>query len=159
VTIALWSLVVVLMAAGVVGTVLPVIPGAALIVAGAALGGWIDDFTRVSLVTVAMIGVLGFIGIAIDMVAASLGAKRVGASPLAVTGAAIGTIAGIFSGLWGLLVMPFIGAAIGEFIAIRNVERAGRVGVATGVALVVGAIVKIALAFMMIGIFVAALLF
>ena len=55
--------------------------------------------------------------------------------------------------------MPFVGAAIGEYIAIRNVERAGRVGVAAGVGLLVGAVVKIALAFMMIGLFVAALLF
>ncbi len=158
-TIALWSLVVLLMAAGVVGMVVPVIPGAALIFAGAALGAWIDQWTRVSVWTLGVIGLLGLVSVSIDFVAGSMGAKRLGASPLAVTGAAIGTVAGIFTGLWGLIFMPFVGAAIGEFIAIRNVERAGRVGVATGMGLLVGAVVKIALAFMMIGLFVAALLF
>jgi uncharacterized protein YqgC (DUF456 family) len=158
-TIALWSLVVLLMAAGVVGMVVPVIPGAALIFAGAALGAWIDQWTRVSVWTLGVIGLLGLVSVSIDFVAGSMGAKRLGASPLAVTGAAIGTVAGIFTGLWGLIFMPFVGAAIGEYIAIRNVERAGRVGVAAGVGLLVGAVVKIALAFMMIGLFVAALLF
>ena len=158
-TIALWSLVVLLMAAGVVGMVVPVIPGAALIFAGAALGAWIDQWTRVSVWTLGVIGLLGLVSVSIDFVAGSMGAKRLGASPLAVTGAAIGTVAGIFTGLWGLIFMPFVGAAIGEFIAIRNVERAGRVGVAAGMGLLVGAVVKIALAFMMIGLFVAALLF
>jgi uncharacterized protein YqgC (DUF456 family) len=158
-TIALWILVVVLMAAGVVGTVLPVLPGAVLIFGGAVLGAWIDDWTRVSWWTLGVLGVLAVLSIACDFVAASLGAKRLGASPLAVSGAAIGTLAGVFSGLWGLLFMPLVGAAIGEYIAMRNLQRAGRVGLATGVGLLIGVVVKLAFAFSMIGIFVAALVF
>ena len=157
-TIALWVFVAVLMTAGVVGTVLPVIPGAMLIFGGAVLGAWIDDWSRVSAWTLGVIGLLALISIACDFVAGSLGAKRLGASPLAVSGAAIGTVVGVFTGLWGVLFMPFIGAAIGEFIAMRNLQRAGRVGIATGVGLLVGVVVKLALAFSMIGIFVVALL-
>lgn len=157
-TIALWVLVAALMTAGVVGTVLPIIPGAMLIFAGAVLGAWIDDWSRVSAWTLGVIGLLALISIACDFVAGSLGAKRLGASPLAVSGAAIGTVVGVFTGLWGVLVMPFIGAAIGEFIAMRNLQRAGRVGIATGVGLLVGVVVKLALAFSMIGIFIVALL-
>jgi uncharacterized protein YqgC (DUF456 family) len=157
VTIALWVLVAVLMIAGVAGTVLPALPGAALIFAGAVLGAWIDDWTRVSWFALGVIGVLAMLSVVCDFVAASLGAKRVGANPLAVAGAAIGTIVGVFTGLWGLLFMPFVGAAIGEYVAIRNVQRAGRVGIATGVGLLVGAVIKVALAFSMIGVFVAAL--
>ena len=97
--------------------------------------------------------------IACDFVAASLGAKRLGASPLAVSGAAVGTLVGLFTGLWGLLFMPLAGAAIGEYMAMRNLQRAGRVGIATGVGLLVGVVIKIAFAFSMIGIFVAALVF
>ena len=131
VTIALWVLVAVLMIAGVAGTILPVLPGAALIFAGAVLGAWIDDWTRVSWFALGVIGVLAMLSVVCDFVAASLGAKRVGANPLSVTGAAIGTILGVFTGLWGLLFMPLVGAAIGEYLAIRNLRRAGRVGVAT----------------------------
>ena len=157
-TIALWILVALLMVGGLLGTVLPVLPGAALIFAGAVLGAWIDDWTRISWLTLAVIGVLAMSSVLCDFIAAALGAKRVGASPLAVTGAAVGTIAGVFTGLWGLLFLPFVGAGVGELIARRNVVQAGRVGVATGVGLLVGAIVKVALAFSMIGVFVAALI-
>ena len=96
--------------------------------------------------------------IACDFIAGAFGAKRLGASPMAVTGAAIGTFVGVFTGLWGLLFMPLVGAAIGEYVALRNLAQAGRIGVATGVGLLIGTAVKVALAFSMIGIFVAALL-
>jgi uncharacterized protein YqgC (DUF456 family) len=159
VTILWWILVFVLMAAGVVGTVLPILPGAMLIFAGAVLGAWIDDFARVSGWTLGVLGILAALSIACDFVVASLGAKRLGASPLAISGATLGTFVGVFTGLWGLLFMPLVGAVVGEFLAMRNLRRAGQVGVATGVGLFVGAVVKIALAFSMIGVFVAAWLF
>jgi uncharacterized protein len=157
--VALWTGVIALMAIGVVGTVVPILPGAVLIFAGAVLGGWIDGWTRVSWWTLGVLGVLAILSIACDFVAAAFGAKRLGASPQAVSGAAIGTFAGVFTGLWGLLFMSLVGAAIGEYLAMRNLGRAGRVGVATGVGLIVGTAVKLALAFSMIGIFVAALVF
>ena len=155
----LWIVVIVLMAAGLVGTVLPVLPGAVLIFAGAVLGAWIDAWSRVSAWTLGVLGMLAVLSVACDFVAASLGAKRLGASPLAVSGAAVGTLSGVFTGLWGLLFMPLVGAAIGEYIAMRNLQRAGRVGIATGVGLLIGTSVKIALAFSMIGIFVVAWVF
>lgn len=158
-TVTLWIVVVVLMAIGVAGTVLPVLPGAVLIFAGALLGAWIDDFSRVSWWTLGVLGVLAVVSIACDFIAAAFGAKRLGASPMAVTGAAIGTFVGVFTGMWGLLFMPLVGAAIGEYVALRNLQQAGRVGVATGIGLLVGTAVKIALAFSMIGIFAAALVF
>jgi len=159
VTVGLWILVVLLMAIGVAGTVIPVLPGAVLIFAGAVLGGWIDDWTRISWWTLGALGVLAVLSIICDFIAAAFGAKRLGASPMAVTGAAIGTFVGVFTGLWGLLFMPLVGAAIGEYVALKNLKQAGRVGVATGVGLLVGTAIKIAFAFSMIGIFVAALVF
>jgi hypothetical protein len=57
----------------------------------------------------------------------------------------------------GLVFMPLVGAAIGEFIAHRDALRAGKVGVATWLGLLVGTAIKIAVAFTMIGVFVAAI--
>jgi len=74
-----------------------------------------------------------------------------------VLGAFIGTVAGIFSGLWGLLFMPLAGAAIGEFIAQRDLMRAGRVGVTTWFGLLLGTAIKVAIVFAMVGAFVVAL--
>jgi uncharacterized protein YqgC (DUF456 family) len=156
--VLLWSLVVVLIVAGVAGTLLPALPGSALVFGGLLLGAWIDDFTRVSGVTVAVLGVLTVISWIVDYLSGLLGAKKVGATRQAVIGAAIGTLLGIFTGLWGLIFMPLVGAAIGEYLAIRDTARAGRVGVATWIGMMIGAVVKIAITFLMIGVFVAALL-
>jgi uncharacterized protein YqgC (DUF456 family) len=156
--VLLWSLVVLLIVAGIAGTLLPMLPGTALVFAGLLLGAWIDDFTLVSAVTVAVLGVLTLISWAVDYLSGVLGAKKVGATPQAVIGAAIGTVLGIFTGLWGLVFMPLAGAAIGEYIAIRDMVQARRVGVATWIGMMVGAVLKIAITFLMIGVFVGALL-
>ena len=123
-TIALWVLAVLLIVAGVVGTVLPALPGVILVFAGVALGAWIDGFARISGWTVGVLGVLTLIAWLIDFVAGYYGAKRVGASAQALAGAAIGTVAGVFTGLVGLVFMPLAGAAIGEFLARRDALRA-----------------------------------
>lgn len=157
-TIALWVLVVALLVLGLAGTVLPVLPGTALIFAGFLLGAWIDDFQNISTWTVSAAAVLTLISVVSDYVAAALGARRVGASREAVIGAVIGTLLGIFSGLWGLLFLPLLGAAIGEYLVLRNLQRAGQVGIATWVGLLLGTAVKIAISFTMIGMFIAALL-
>jgi uncharacterized protein YqgC (DUF456 family) len=157
-TVALWILAVVLIVVGVVGTVLPALPGAVLVFAGVALAAWIDDFARISGWTVGVLGVLTLIAWAADYVAAAAGAKRAGASKYAVLGAAIGTVAGVFTGLVGLIFMPLAGAAIGEYFAEKDALRAGRVGLATWLGMVVGTAAKVAIVFVMVGIFVVALL-
>ena len=70
----------------------------------------------------------------------------------------VGTLAGILSGLWGLLFMPLAGAAIGEYIAQRDLRRAGKVGIATWIGLLLGTAAKVAIVFAMIGIFAFALI-
>ena len=111
-----------------------------------------------SVTTVVVLGVLTVASWVVDYVSGLLGAKKAGATRQAVIGAAIGTVLGIFTGLWGLVFMPLAGAAIGEYIAIRDHVRAGRVGVATWIGMMIGAVAKIAITFLMIGVFVAALL-
>jgi uncharacterized protein YqgC (DUF456 family) len=157
-TIALWILAIVLIVVGVAGTVLPALPGVILVFAGVALAAWIDDFARISGWTVGVLGVLTVIAWAVDYVAGVLGAKKAGASGLAIAGAAIGTLAGIFTGLWGLVFMPLAGAAIGEYLARKDAWHAGRVGVATWLGMLVGTVAKVAIVFLMVGVFVVALL-
>jgi uncharacterized protein YqgC (DUF456 family) len=157
--VALWVLSVGLMVVGIAGTVLPVLPGAALVLAGAVLGAWIDDFQRVGGWTIGALVALALLSWALDYVAGVLGAKKVGASKQALLGAAIGTVAGLFLGLIGVLVLPFVGAAAGEYLARRDRDAAVRVGLATGVGLIVALAAKLAIAFVMIGIFAVAMLF
>ncbi|MEP6607257.1 MAG: DUF456 family protein [Burkholderiaceae bacterium] len=158
VSITLWVVAIALILLGVAGTVLPALPGVPLIFGGVLLAAWIDDFQLISVFTVVVLAVLAVIGIVIDYVAAAISAKRAGASKEGIIGAAVGTVAGVFSGLWGLLFMPLVGAAVGEFLAHQDALRAGKVGAATWFGLLIGTAVKLAIAFTMIGVFVAALL-
>jgi len=156
-TALLWVVAVALVVVGLVGTVLPAIPGVPLIFIGVLIAAWTEDFQRISGITLGILAVLAVLGVVIDYVAASASAKRAGASRAGIIGAAVGTVAGIVTGFWGLLFMPLVGAAIGEFISHRDALRAGKVGVATWIGLLVGTVLKIAIAFTMIGVFVASL--
>jgi uncharacterized protein YqgC (DUF456 family) len=159
VTTILWICAVVLIILGVVGTVVPAVPGAILVFAGIALAAWIDHFARISPGLLVLLGVMTAVAWLVDYVGAVAGAKRLGASRFAIVGAALGTVAGILSGLWGLLFMPLLGAAIGEYLAQRDARRAGKVAVATWVGLLLGNVAKIAIVLTMVGIFVFALVF
>lgn len=154
----LWILSAILILIGLAGTVLPVLPGTLLVWAGIVLGAWIDDFTRVGMVAVAVISALAVLAWALDYVAGLLGARKAGASRLALLGAAVGTVLGLFMGLAGVFFMPLIGAAVGEYLARKDQVRAVKVGVATWIGIMLGLIAKVGLAFSMVGIFGVALL-
>ncbi len=153
-----WILSAALIVVGLAGTVLPALPGTVLVLAGIVLGAWIDDFARVSVGTVAFVSVLAVIAWVLDYVAGLLGARRAGASKQAIIGAAVGTVVGLFMGLVGVLFMPLVGAAIGEYIAQKDQQRAVKVGVATWLGIMAGLIAKVVIAFVMIGVFVVALI-
>ena len=133
-------------------------PGTILVWGGIVLGAWIDDFTRVSMGTVVVVSVLAVLAWGLDFVAGLMGAKKAGASKQALIGAAAGTVLGLFMGVVGVLFMPLVGAAVGEYLAQRDQTRAIKVGVATWIGIMVGLIAKVVLAFIMVGIFAAALL-
>ena len=154
----LWLTALVLIAVGVAGTVLPALPGAPLVFGGLLLAAWIDGFQKVGYVVIVVLGALTLITVIVDIAAAVMGAKRVGASRAGLIGSALGTVAGLFFGFAGLIVGPFAGALIGELSARRSMLSAGRVAVATWVALVFAIVVKLAVVFMMIGLFMFAYL-
>ena len=155
--VLLWILSAALIALGLAGTLLPALPGTLLVLAGIVLGAWIDNFTRVGWGAIAAVTVMAIAAWVLDHVAALFGAQRAGASRQAVTGAAVGTVAGLFPGLVGVLFLPLLGAAIGEWLARRDAQGAVHVGIATWLGLMVGLVAKVVLAFMMIGVFLVAL--
>ena len=158
-TAVMWVVAVMMMAVGVAGTILPAIPGATMVFGGIALAAWADGFTRIPVWVVVVAGLLAALTWVIDFMAAAAGAKRVGASGWAVVGAAVGTIVGIFTGFVGLIFLPLAGAALGEFAAKRDLIRAGKVGVATWLGLLIGTAAKVAIVFAMLGLFAIALVF
>lgn len=143
---------------GFAGTILPALPGIPLMFSGMLLSAWMGDFQQIGSWTLGLLGLLAVLSMVGDFVAGLLGAKRVGASGWALAGAALGTLIGLFFGLLGLMVGPFIGALLGELIAGATLHRATHVGLGAWLGFLLGTVLKIALAFMMLGVFLFALL-
>lgn len=150
----LWYLLAALLVlGGIAGSVLPALPGVPMVFAGLLVAAWAGDFTRVGVVTLVLLGLLTLASFAIDFAATAMGAKRVGATKLAVAGAALGTLAGLFLGIPGLILGPFVGAVAGELLSHGQVQQATRAGVATWLGLLFGTLTKLALVFTMLGVF------
>jgi uncharacterized protein YqgC (DUF456 family) len=150
----LWLLAAILVVAGIAGTVLPALPGAPLVFAGLLLGAWSDHFQKVGWFTLVILGILTLLSTAVDLLATAGGARRVGASWLAVFLAGVGGLAGFVFSLPGFILGPFVGAFAGELLARRgDWRRAGKVGLGTWLGMAVGAAAKLALIFTMIGVF------
>ena len=151
--IALYLLSAVLILIGLAGTMVPALPGIPVIFGGLWLAAGVDHYQHVGAWWLGIIAVLGAIGFVVDFVATALGAKRVGASKLAIWGATIGTLAGMFFGIPGLLLGPFIGAVGGELLSGTSVLRSTHVGIGTWLGLIFGTLVKLVISLMMVGLF------
>ncbi|WP_297830293.1 DUF456 domain-containing protein [Thermomonas sp.] len=143
---------------GLVGILLPLLPGVPLMFAGMLLAAWADGFRHLGWGLLSVLAALTLLSMALDFWATAQGAKRVGASRLAMWGAALGTLVGLFFGLPGLLLGPFIGALAGELLVLRSLRaeaigQATKVGAGTWIGLLIGIVLRFALAFAMLGLF------
>lgn len=152
----LWILSIVLVIAGIAGLLLPALPGIVLVFAGLVVAAWAEGFAYVGQGTLVVLFVLCLSGYGIDFLAGALGASRYGASKHSVIGSAIGAIAGMFFGLPGIILGPFVGAVAGELYVRRDIQAAGRAGFGAWIGMIAGTAAKIAITFMMIGVFLLA---
>jgi uncharacterized protein YqgC (DUF456 family) len=148
----------ILILVGLAGVVLPALPGLPLVFAGMLLAAWAGGFEQIGPTTLVILGVLTLLSLAVDFWAAGMGARRVGASRLALIGAVIGTVGGIFLGPLGLFAGPFVGALGGELLHGRKLDLAGmgqatRVGFGTWMGIALGIALKLMLAMAMLGLF------
>ena len=154
--ILLNTLAAILVIVGLAGAVLPMLPGLPMIFGGLWIVAATDGFMHVGRGWLIAIGCIGAVGLALDFGAAALGVKRIGASTQAVSGALLGTVIGLFFGLPGLVLGPFVGALAGELISGRSLERSAQVGVATWLGLLIGTAMKLAASVLMVVLFAAA---
>jgi uncharacterized protein YqgC (DUF456 family) len=140
----------VLILVGLVGAIVPVLPGIPLIFAGIWLIAGVDGYRHLGLGWLLGIAAVGAVGLVVDLIAGALGAKRSGASPQAVTGAFIGTVIGLFFGFPGLILGPFLGAVLGELSAGNSVLRSTHVGISAWLGMIFGTIVKLVSSLMMV---------
>lgn len=149
----LWALAVVLVLVGIAGTFLPALPGTVLVFAGFVVAAYADGFARVGWPTLVVLGLITAVSYLVDFVATAFGARKFGASRRAAAGAVLGTMLGLFFGLPGLIVGPFAGALVGEIWARGGLEGAAQAGIGAWLGFVLGALVKLAIVFTMVGLF------
>ncbi len=151
--IVLYIIAALLVLTGLAGAVVPILPGIPMIFGGLWLAAWVDGFQHAGVWTLTIIAILGAIAMALDFVAGAMGAKRVGASKLAIWGALIGTVVGMFMGIPGLILGPFVGALLGELLTGNSVLRSTNVSIGTWIGMLLGTLAKLVLSFMMVGVY------
>ncbi len=146
-------LAVILVVTGIIFTVIPPLPGAFLVLAGLFLSAWADGFVFLGKFSLILLLIIALFGYLVDAVASAVGARKTGAAPQAIWGAVLGGLLGIFFGLPGIIMGPFIGAMVLQYLHDRDMVRAGKVGVGTWIGMAVGTALKLALVFLMVGIY------
>ena len=152
-SLILWILCAVLTMTGLAGMLLPVVPGAPLLFLGLLSGAWAEDFHHVGLWTLLLLAGMVALTSVVEYVASIVGVNRYGGSKRAMAGAVVGGIVGMFFGIPGILLGPFVGAVLGELSLQRTLDQAGRAGFGTIVGLAVGVAGKLAIGIAMIGLF------
>lgn len=153
-SIVLWIFAVIFTISGIIGMILPALPGAPLLLTGIIFAGWAEDFIYLGTWTIVILVLLTILSYIMDFLATAMGAKKFGASPRASIGAVIGAIIGMFFGFIGIVIGPFIGAFIGELTVNSKIRKAGEAGMGAWLGLVIGTAAKIAIGFTMIGIYI-----
>ena len=138
---------------GVLGTLLPALPGVPLVFVGLTLAAWAGDFQEISGFTVAVLGLLTLLSIIIDLAASALGTRIAGASGWAFAGAALGAVFGLAFVPLGLFLGPFLGALALEWLHSRRLRGSITAGAAATVGVLLGTVFRVALAFGMLALF------
>ena len=149
-----WLLTIVLFAVGLIGTILPVLPGTVIILAAAIIHRMmLGPDKSIGWSTIIVLGLLTVASYALDILAGYFGAKYFGATRWGTFGAALGALIGLFFGLIGLFVGPVIGAITGEVIAGKRMIDAGRAGWGSLLGNIGAMLAKLIIALAMITIF------
>lgn len=149
-----WTTTLVLMALGIIGTVLPVVPGTVIILGAAILHRFMLGAEKsIGWWTIGLLVLLTLVSYAIDFAGGLLGARRFGATRWGMFGAFVGAVIGLFFSLPGLLIGPIVGAVAGELFGGKRLVDAGRAGWGTLLGNLAALLGKIVIAFAMVASF------
>ena len=139
--------------AGLVGSIVPWMPGPLFILAGAVVWAVATDFQTLGWGRLAGLAALAVLSFLLDFLAGALGARRYGASRWGVVGALLGAVVGLFLGPLGLIAGCVVGAVVGELARGADLAGGVRSGLGALVGLLAGLLADLVLAITMIGLF------
>lgn len=147
------------MSAGAVACLVPVLPGAPLVLGAALLHRLYFGETGVGNWVLVLLVLLTALALVLDYLASVVGARRFGATKWGVVGALLGGFVGLFFSLPGLVLGPFVGAWLGEMVAGRAWREAARAGVGATLGFFAGGVGKFAVAVTMTALFAGNVIF
>ena len=149
-----WFFAVALFAIGLIGTMVPVLPGTTIILAAAIIHRvTLGAEKSIGWKTIVALVLLTLFSYVFDFLGSYFGAKYFGATKWGAFGAILGALVGLFFGIVGLFGGPVIGAVVGEFIAGKRMIDAGRAGWGSLLGNLGATAVKLIIALAMIAIF------
>jgi uncharacterized protein YqgC (DUF456 family) len=152
-----WLIAIVLMAVGLIGTVLPIVPGTTIILAAAVIHRvMLGPLKSIGWWSIGVLLLLTLASYALDLASGYFGARRFGATKWGVAGMIAGGIIGLFFAFPGLLIGPVIGAIAGEIIGGKRLVKAGRAGWGTLLGSIAGMIGKLVIGLAMVSWFLVA---
>ena len=149
-----WFFTIALFAVGLIGTVLPILPGTTIILATVIIHRiMLGADKSVGWKAIVVLILLTLLSYVFDFLGSYFGAKYFGATRWGALGAIAGALVGLFFGIIGLFVGPVIGAVAGEFIVGKRMIDAGRAGWGSLLGNLGALIGKLIIALVMISIF------
>ena len=141
---------------GLVGTIVPILPGMVLVFGGILLYALYFGVETVGLTTLTLLGVALALSFVIDILASLYGAKRFGATRYGIWGSTLGGLLGLLLlSLPGLFVGIFLGAVLGEYFwGKKKLEEALHAGIGSILGFLGGTVLKFLLAIAMVIVFV-----
>lgn len=140
---------------GVLGTVIPLLPGLPLVFAAIFLYAIITHFQVITVTNVIVYFILAVLGMGIDFFAGTYGAKRFGASKFGIIGSILGLMAGLITlGPVGLILGPLFGSVIGELFTGKSFNKAVKIGVGSLIGFLGGAVAQLLISLIMAGTFI-----
>jgi uncharacterized protein YqgC (DUF456 family) len=153
VTTAIAVVVGLLFVAGLVGSIVPWMPGPPFVLAGAVLWALATDFQTLGWGRLAVLAALTGLSVVLEFVTAAVGARRYGASRWGMAGAILGALVGVFFGPVGLVVGCIAGAVVAELLRGSALAASLRSGVGALLGLITGLLADLVVCVTMIGLF------
>ena len=137
---------------GIIGCIVPALPGTAVSYL-ALLLAYATSYTSIESSTLWIWLAISLIVIVIDYIFPAMMTKAFGGSRAGTIGATVGVFAGLFMGPVGIILAPFFGAVIGELLHDKtDPSKAIRVGFGSFISFLVGTGIKLCASFYMLGI-------
>lgn len=147
------SLALVVMLIGLIGSIMPGVPGSPLVLVAAIGHRLYFGAASISNTVIIVLVVLTVVSVGLDFLATALGAKKFGSTWRGALGAVIGGVIGLFFSLPGLILGPFLGALSFEMLGDKRFKEAAKAGAGAVVGLLLGVIGKFSICVIMIALF------